>query len=220
MAAIAGRKARVRIPGAGVAFTNQGATDTTGGRTTYQITTATMRVFDPTAAITVQTSADGVTWTTAGASTYTLNRLVGTVTFAAQQAVGTQVRFSAGTYLPLTSVAGSKSYSYTLTLQLLDSTDFDGASATGYTSRVRGQIDASGSLSQWDQRDTFFENALIAATVVVLEIMPDRSAAGNPDLVVWAVLDKTQLQTAVTSLGERTVDWQGVPDADGRVVSV
>lgn len=219
MSATAGWKARVRVPGAAVAFTNE-ATTANGARTQYQITNTAKRVFDPQIALAVQTSPDGTTWTTAGAALYTINRLTGTIIFNAAQAVGTQVRFSTGSYLPLSTVAGAHGYSFTITAGQLDASDFDGLAATsGFAaSKLTSQYDATGTLSQWDQRDTFFANALLNATVLVLELMPDRSAT-VPDFLVWALLDKEQLQTSLTTLNETSLDWTGVHDADGRVVS-
>lgn len=217
MSATAGWKARVRVPGVAVALTNE-ATTANGARTQYQITNAVKRVLDPQIAVVVQTSPDGTTWSTAAG--YTLNRLTGTVTFGSAQAAGTQIRIQSGSYLPLTSVAGSHGYSWTLTAAQLDASDFDGlaASAGFASSKLTGQFDASGTLNQWYQGDPFFTNALVNATVLVLELMPDRSAS-VPDLLVWALLDKQQLQAALTAVGDSTIDWQGTKDADGRVVS-
>lgn len=217
MSATAGWKARVRIPGVAVALTNE-ATTANGARTQYQITNTAKRVLDPQLAVVVQTSPDGSTWSTAAG--YTLNRLTGTVIFPSAQAAGTQIRIASGSYLPLSTVAGAKGYTWTITAQQLDASDFDGLATTGGFASVKltGQLDASGTLTQWDQRDTFFANALLNATVLVLELMPDRSAS-VPDLLVWALLDKEQLQSALTALNETTLDWSGVPDADRRVVS-
>lgn len=216
MGVVAGWKGRVRVAGAPLVFTNEGTT-ANGGRTQYQISNAVKRVFDPQVAITVQTSPDGATWT--GATGYTLNRLTGTVSFAVPRAVGTQVRMS-GQYLPLTSAAGSKGFSYTITATQLDGSDFDSVAAAGgfIGEKVTGQYDCSGTLTGWDQRDNYFAQALLDASVVVLELSTDRNAPA-PDLVVWAMLSKSQIQSANTALNTATIDWTGASDADGRVVS-
>lgn len=217
MAATAGWKARVRVPGVGVALTNE-ATTANGGRTQYQITNTAKRVLDPQATIVVQTSPDGTTWS--AATGFTLNRLTGTVVFQTAQAAGTQIRIQSGTYLPLSTVAGAHGYTWTITAEQLDASDFDGlASTNGFpSSKLTGQLDASGTLTRWYQGDTFFSDALLNATVLVLELTPDRSASA-PDLLVWALLDKLQLQAAQKGVGDVSVDWQSTPDADGRIVS-
>lgn len=216
MAATAGWKARVRVPGAAVAFTNE-ATTANGARTQYQITNPVKRVFDPQLPVVVQTSPDGSTWSTAVG--YALNRLTGTITFGAAQPAGTQIRFASGSYLPLSTCAGAHGYTWTITAGQSDASDFDMlAASNGFASKLTTQFDASGQLNRWYQSDGFFSTAILNATVLVLELTPDRSAA-VPDLLVWALCDKQQLQAALTGVGETTVDWQGTKDADGRVVS-
>lgn len=217
MASTAGWKARVRVPGAPVAITNE-ATTANGARTQYQVTNTARRVLDPQLGVSVQQSADGVTWT--GASGYTLNRLTATVTFSVARAAGTQVRLSSASYLPLVTAALSHGYSWTLTAEQIKATDFDGASTSGgfETGKTAGLFDVSGTLDRWWISDNFFTNALLNANVLVLEFMPDRSSA-TPDLLVWAVISKEAIQSATGSVVGTTVDWQGTRDADERVIS-
>lgn len=217
MASTAGWRARVRVPGAPVAITNE-ATTANGARTEYQITNALRRVLDPQVAAAVQQSADGVTWT--AATGYTLNRLTGTVVFAVARASGTQVRIASASYLPLVTAALAHGYSWTVTAEQIKATDFDGASAAaGFeTGKTMGVSDASGTLDRWWIADNFFTNSLLQAGVIVLELMPDR-ASSTPDLLAWAVISKEVIRSATGSIVGTTVDWQGTPDADRRVIS-
>lgn len=100
---ITGANADVYITGSSVAFTNEAMTDK-GDHTTYSITNTAKRFWDDSAAFTVQTSPDGVTWTTQAASTYTLQYVGGAVIFNSAQASGTQCRVT-GNYLTFAEAA-------------------------------------------------------------------------------------------------------------------
>ena len=216
MSATAGRVALVKVPGTPVAFTNE-ATTANAGRTVYSITNAAKSVWDPQAAITVQTSPDGTTWS--GASGYTLNRLAGSVTFAVALGAGYFTRVT-GSYLPMSIVTGAKSFTYTLTAAILNSTGFDDAYTNcGFPTKSIGLYDAQGTMARWYQNPVagYFRDALLNATVVVLEFSVNRAV--GYDCRIWALLDKQQIAAAVSSLVDDTIDWQGVPDADGNVVS-
>src|ERR1041385_1567427 len=98
MAAIAGYKADLSIAsGVGTTFSNEATS--TADLTTYQITDVTKRYWDLTTALTVQTSPDGVTWTTV-TNGFQVGYAGGLIIFPAAQAVGTQVRVS-GKYLAI-----------------------------------------------------------------------------------------------------------------------
>ncbi len=102
-ARITGEHGDVYVTGSSVAFTNEAMTDK-GDHTTYSITDTTKRFWDDSAAFTVQTSPDGVTWTTQAASTYTLQYVGGAVIFNSARASGTQCRVT-GNYLTFSQAA-------------------------------------------------------------------------------------------------------------------
>src|SRR5581483_2923972 len=109
----------------------------------------------------------------------------GTVTFAAANAGRAAVTLS-GKYLPVSVAAGAKSYTWTLEGANLDTTDFDGANSSGgLMTRIQAQKDASGTLGRNWTVDTYFRDALLAGTPVVIEFYSDRSL--SPDLTVWAL---------------------------------
>lgn len=207
MGALAGRKALVKVTGAPVSFTDEATTGNVG-HTVYTITNPAKRCWDATATITVKV--DGVT---ANPTTYTLNRVAGTVTFASSQ--GASVVTVSGSYLPLTAIAGGKAF--TLTLQASQ----DDASTFGdtYKTSTRGMLDASGSIGAWLQSGTNALRAdLVADTPVVLEIYANASSAYTAR--VRATLNKEQIQAAVQGNIDQSVDFQGAVDVDGNAVAV
>ena len=218
MAATAGRAALIRVPGAGVAFTQE-ATTGNAGRTVYTISNAVKSIWDPQIAVLVETSPTGSVWTTANPSTYSLNRLAGSVTFFTPLGAGYFVRVS-GTYLPTSIVAGGKSWTYTITSTLLDATDYDNANTNGgFPTKIPNFFDASGSISRWYQAvpDLYFVSALTNASFVVIEFTANRAV--GYDCRIWGILNKEQVQANVTALTDESVDFEGFPDIDGHVVS-
>jgi hypothetical protein len=211
MSAIQGRRGLVKVTGAATAFTGEATTRITAN-TVYQITNAAKRIWDRSATITVKKDA-----VTQAANLYTLNRLTGTVTFLADIG-GAAVVTVDGSYLPTSNAAEAKSFAYELMKDLLDSTSYDSATADNYHKRKdAGLENASGSLGQWSSVDRYFETALIAGDPVVVELWADRATAF--DIRFWALLNKQQIQSAVDGLVGQTVEWEGTPDVDGRVIS-
>jgi|GEM_PF-1237581 len=210
--AIAGRKALVRVSGAPVAISNE-ATTTDAGRRIFTITNAAYRVWDRNAAVSVTRSPDGTTFTAVPATEYTVNRLAGTVTFAAAQAAGVQIRVSTS-YLPLATAAEAKEFSYTFTGNNLDASTLGSA----FVLRQQGQRDITGSLSMWTTADRTFEDALTADQPVVLEFYNDSGASA--DFRVWALVNSDEISAAVDGLAETAVEWEGTQDAEGRITSL
>ena len=210
--ALTGKRGLVKVTGAAVPFTGEATTKITAN-TVYQITNAARRILDRTAAITVKK--DGVTQS---ATLYSLNRLTGTVTFTADQG-GTAVITLDGSYLPTSNAAEAKSFSHKLSKDLLKSTSYDSAVAdSGFHRKEAGMSDASGTLGQWASVDRYFETALIQGDPVVIEMWSDRNAS-TFDLRAWAQLNTQQIQSAIDGLVGQDVEWVGVNDADGRMIS-
>lgn len=204
MPALAGRKSLIRVAGAAVPFTNE-ATTGDGAHLVYTITNSAKNCWDPFAAVTVKVA--GVTVTTG----FTIERLVGRVTFTASQ--GASAVTVSGSYLPLSTAAGCKSYSISRGRSLIDVTDF----GSTWKKSIGGMAEVSGSLGRWYQNDTYFSDSLIAGAPVVLEFFADSTAAFT--MRAWASLTKDALQAAVDSAIDESVDWSGTADADGNVVS-
>jgi hypothetical protein len=207
--AIAGRKAQVKVAGAPLTLTNEPTTSQGAG--VFQVTAAAKRVLDRSAALTARYTTDsGVTYT--AATPTSVNRLTGQLTFTGLPA-GAVVQVT-GAYLPLSAVAEAKEYGYTLTSKNVE------ASRLGdvYVDRDTVQQDVTGTLGQWFSTDRYFENALTAESIVLLEFYSDSSAA--VDLRCWATVSKTEMKAAMDGLVETTVSFEGTPDLEGRSISV
>lgn len=208
--ALSGQNVTVKISGAAVAFAQE-ATTADASLTVFQISNVSMQVWDRTFAITVESSTDGgTTWNVDPATDYTLDRLFGKVIYSAAKAAGTQVRVS-GQYLPMTAVAEAHSWSDTGSLNTGDVTPF-GSPAKKF---IALEADVSGELADFNVIDTFYRDTLAAATAVVLEFDDSVEVARY-----WALLNKDEVKAQVGSPSDGTVSWQGVQDADGRVMSI
>lgn len=176
---LAGRLAVVKASGTAVAMTAEATTAT--GNISYQITDATKRVIDRTEAVVVK---DGGVVT---AEAYTLNRLSGTVTFATATARTITID---GKYLPMAEVASAHEYSFNKAVDVLEVTPF----AATHKKRIAGQKFASGTLSQWDINEYFYD-ALTADEPIVLEFRG--TATGEPERL-WAYLESSEMSAAIS----------------------
>jgi hypothetical protein len=112
--------------GSPVPFTNLALTDS-GDHATYGLSSSdTHRYWDENTAVTIQTSPDGVTWSTVATSNYTLQYVGGKVTFTAAQAGVTQVRASVGAYFTVSQCGSGVDWELTTTTSLNKATVFGG----------------------------------------------------------------------------------------------
>lgn len=208
MAKLTGKKALVKVSGAALTLTNEATADA-GDHLNYQIIATSKRVLDPTAAITVKE--DG----TPTAAAYTLNRLNGTVTFAIARGGAVAVTLS-GSYLPQSTALSCTEWNISVIGTSADVSDFDTGGV--WVARLALSKDASGSVKSWrDSIDRTWETALIADTPVMLALYT--LSTGSPDFLVWATLNKQQVQAALKSAQTQSIDWEGAADADNRVIS-
>jgi hypothetical protein len=210
MSGIAGRKALVKVTGAPVTFTAEATTDS-GDHQTYQITSATKRVWDR--ATTLVVNVAGVPT----GESYTFNRLTGRVTFATVNAGRGAVTLD-GAYLPLATAIGAKNYSISLTKQMLVDTDFDSANTNnGFNTYQGGQLDVEGSIGRRLTVDTALRDALLASNPVVIQLFVDRASA--PYLTLWAFLEKDAVSAAIDGIGDGSIDFKGTADDQGVAVA-
>lgn len=203
MAGKAGRKALIKVSGTATAFTDEACTNTVANLE-YQITDSAKRVWDRTATITVS-----VGGTPVAATTYTLNRLTGTVIFGS---ASVRVVTVTGSYLPLSTAAECKEYSYALAAELLDDSVFGDT----WRTFVQGLKKISGSLGRW-YIDAYFTDALTAGEPVAVEFYSDSS--GSFDVRCWALLNQAQIQSPIAGLIDESVSFEGVTDSDLRAIS-
>ena len=201
MAATAGKLVRLKLSGAAVAFTTEACTDTGDGKT-YQITNAAKRVWDPTASISV--FYNGVL---KPATSYTLNRLAGTITFAS--APGAAPVTVTGSYLPMTTIAEGKSFSFKAAATYAEDTAFGDTDVV----RVQMQRMASGAIGMW-WLDSSFLTAFLAGAQLVVEVAIANGA--TPIARAWALLTERGHDVAMAGLQEEALTWEATQDADGR----
>jgi hypothetical protein len=222
--AVTAAKARViKQGGTSTAFTNEACTKVTAN-TVYQITDTTKRVLDPTVALTVQVDPDGggaSPYATVGATTYTVDYLFGTITFASDQGASATVRVSAGNYIPTVTVAKVKEISYNATRDQGDSTSMDSA---GYHGRTPTLLDLSGSLTSFESMSfdhdpgggvQTFISKLTGGTAWLLE---DRSDPSGSYFRAWVLISSLENSGAVNDLLELVVSFVGTSiSGSGRV---
>lgn len=201
--ATAGKRGQVKAVGAALPFTTEATTAT--GNISYQITDATKRIWSRTGTITVL---DGGVPT---AEAYTLNRLTGTVTFGSAVA---RVITLTGSYLPTVTIGCATEYSWTLTADNQDSTCF----ASEWIDRTQALLDFGASLSKFFDVNTYFWETMDGDLDLVLEFYIEYTS--TPNIRAWAKVSSDDISNAVDGLSEESVDFEGVHDADRRVISM
>lgn len=201
MAATAGKRVRIKIPGAPIAFTGDGFTNS-GDNKTYQITGVAKRVWDPTLPVQVYYNA-----ILQSPTLYTLNRLEGKITFFVAQ--GGLAVIANGSYLPLTTVAEATSFSFSAKGINIEDTAFGDTDVT----RQQAQRTCSGAIGQWFL-DAAFQTAFLALAQLVVEISVADGA--TPIIRAWALLTERTHDVATAGLQEEPITWDGAADVDNR----
>lgn len=164
MAALAGYKADIYVTSTpGVGFVDVTMNDD-GDHKTYTISDSTKRYLDKTGTFTVETSPDGTTWTTAGATTYALQYVGGKVIFKVANAAGTHVRLS-GSYLPYSELGNAHEWALDNKVTLVDASTF----GTTWKQFAATQQEASAKVMRY-WLDGFFASNLGADLVLVFYV--------------------------------------------------
>ncbi len=206
----AGKIGLVKVGGTPTPFTDE-ATTTTVVNKAYQITNTAKRIWSPTATITVKNGGVAVDPL---ADPYAINRLTGLVTFVATTARTITI---SGTYLPLTTIAKSKSIVWEKGNEVLDDTTFD---SNGYEENIPGIHSVNASLGKnWESTySTVFKNAILNGSLLVIQIFHDKNAAA--DVAFWARPTKQTISAATRAIVGEDLTFVGSSDADLRVVSL
>ncbi len=211
MAETAGYKAVIRMTGTPTAQTAQATALVTGK--TYQITTASKRIIAPTVAVTIKDNGVLV----AAANILSIDYLFGMVTFIPAYTVVGAITFATFTYLPTTAISYAKSYDFSISRDLLDSTVFN---TTGFKTWKVGLKDAEGSISMVGFSDESINSETliakhVAGTSYLLELDP--TGAGTEYRRFWVKLDSLAPKADVGGLVEDTISWKatGVTSTDG-----
>lgn len=214
--ATAAYNSSVRVNGTSTAFSNEATTKLTAN-TRYQITDTAKRLIDPAVALTVEVDADGAGgggYVVASPTTYTVDRLFGIITFAADQGALALVRVS-GSYLPVLTLAEVAEYQFTATADALDKTAF----GDGAKTKQQGLQDISGSLRlhsliSYDHDPGGGEKKLSAlfdaGTPLLLEIY-----RGTKLFRAWVVLESHESPGSVEALLETNLSFTGASQGEG-----
>lgn len=207
MSALAGYKANIYATTTpAVAMTNEATTDA-GDHKTFSITNAVKRYWDDTQAISVQTSPDGVTWTTV-TSGFTIQYVGGTIVFTnAVTGATPSVRVSSGFYLPYSLIGTATSVDITHTIDILDSTTF---SSGGWKTKVASLVGSEYKFNRW-WVDHFFVTALDLKTRFVLSAYSGANA--NQRFDAFGRIKQDAIKTAVNALISEDLTF----DVDGAV---
>ncbi len=200
-----GRSALIKASGTGVSMTDEAMTDL-GAHTAYQITDAAKRIISPYASVVVE-----VDTVAAAASSYTINRLTGTITFLSALA-GTETVTITSTYLPLSTIADAKSWDLSV------SNNSEDASVLGdtWTKREPTLGDVSGSFARFHVDDAFITK-VIAQELLLFEFYVQSSS--TPEARAWGYLNSAGIDPQATSLIEESLDWSGSIDTEGRSIA-
>lgn len=210
MPSTAGKIGLVKVGGTPTAFTDEATTATVANQV-YQITSSAKRIWSPTATITVK---DGGTPVDAGADPYVINRLTGKVTFTAVTARTITI---SGTYIPMSTIAKSKSITWEKGNEVLDDTTFD---SNGYEENIPGIHSVRASLGKnWETTySALFKSAIVSGSLLVIQIFHDNAAAA--DVAFWARPTKQAISIATRSIIGEDLTFVGSADADLRVISL
>lgn len=197
---------------------SQMATTKIVANTVYQITDAARRILDPNVAVVVEVDADGAGaggFATAAADTYTVDYMVGKITFNADQGVDAVVVVTAN-YLSPVAIGEAKSAEITLEQQVEDASTFP-ESADGYRRKKTTLKSCSGSITSLKvlQTDhdggagtTKFTDAFINGTSLLIEVgFPGASAEDDRFFRAWALLETLAENFTPEGLYEGSVNW-------------
>ena len=107
----------------------------------------------------------------------------------------------AGTYLPLSVIAGAKQINLNRTAGIQDSTDFDNS---GFRTKAYTMMDATFSVTRFDDITGAFQTALNARSPVVVEAVLGDSLAYR----AWCVIESVNNTLDLSSLLEESMSFQ------------
>lgn len=204
MAALAGYGGSVVITSTpNVALTDEVLTDS-GDHQHFNISSgsfATKRYWDRTVAFVVQTAPDGVTWSTASPSTYTIRYVTGQVFFASPVTGATpSCRIHSGAYLPFSTFANMKQWEATPGADLYDSSTF----GSQWKTYVPGLLGADLKLDQF-YTDLTFANQITSNTAFVVSCLTGRNATERYE--GFAYLKSDDVKVPVNGLEEESLTY-------------
>lgn len=162
MTATAGYKASIYVTTTpSVPVTNVATTDA-GDHMTYTISVAAERYWDSSQPVTVQTSPDGTSWTTASPSTYTVQYCGGVIKFASAITGATPSCRVSVSYLPYSIIGSATSADIQVSVDIQDVSTLGGGA---WKTKLVTLSDSTIKLTQW-WIDNFYLSALSNKMVI------------------------------------------------------
>lgn len=193
MTASASYTSSIKKSGTSTPFSGEGMSNTSGN--TFRIDDVTKRIFDRDGAFTFYEDAVAIL----SSDIVNVDYLFGTVEFLTSKAGVITVD---GSYMPVTDIAGAKEYTVNISSTIIDITDF---STSGYRSKEYGILDASVSLSRFDDMSNTFSDVLNNREAVVIEINP----AGSTEYIRgWFKLESDGKSGEVNAVEEESLSFQ------------
>lgn len=193
MTASASYNSSIKKSGISTSFTGETMSNTTGN--SFRIDDATKRIFDRSATFTFYEDAVAIL----ESDIVKVDYLFGIVEFVTSKTGAITVD---GSYMPVTDIAGAKDYTLNIGSTILDDTDF---STTGYRTKEYGLLDASVSLTRFDDVSQTFFDVLTNRETIVIEINP---AGGSQYIRGWFKLESDGLSGDVNGLEEESLTFQ------------
>lgn len=144
-------------------------TNALADKKTYDNPVAAQRYWDDTSPPVVQTTPDGVTWTTVTVG-FTIRYLTGQVLFAVALTGATPgCRISSGgKYFPYASIGNTTNWTAQPAIKAVDATTHKGVGGSPYEDYLLTTMGATFTLNKWWINDQVFINAILARTRLII----------------------------------------------------
>lgn len=191
MAGVAGYVFLIKKSGTSTPLTGETCSNTVGN--TWVIDDTNKNVFNRTTAVTFYDNAVVIPV----GDIESIDYLFGKVTFTGVKVGPITVD---GAYVPLTTIAGGKEASLTMTSSVLDNTAIGNV---GYHTKKQGVLDVNISSTRFYDYDEDFSVVLGARTPLVIEITPD----GTKSYRGWFVVEGNDISLDIDSLEEESLTF-------------
>lgn len=203
MAAIAGYNAAIYVTSnaASVALPANDVLTDSGDHTTYTEATAAHRYWDDSAPPTVQTSPDGVTWTTQASNLYTVQYVGGKIIWNSAQTAGTQTRLSTGgKYFAYTTFALGTNWELDGAADMLDVSVFGGGRGKQYRPGLFG--------GKFLMKGFWIDNTFLANITSAFRLIFSGSPDGTHRYEAYAYTSADKIIAAVQKTVDENMEFQ------------
>ncbi|BCL83173.1 hypothetical protein ccbrp13_56380 [Ktedonobacteria bacterium brp13] len=200
---IAGHNTQIYLTsGTSIALTNEAMSDS-GDHLTFNVTNAAHQCWDSNAAFVVQTSPDGVTWTTVTTG-FTINYPIGRVVFATAVSGATpSCRISSGKYFVFSFMAYANVVDPSLSATTYDVTSFTNP-PSGWKTFIAGVNSATIKLTKF-WIDGVFLAHLTSADLLIIQIYPGQNA--NQRFQGYGILTSDAIKSAQNAVNTEDLNF-------------